>query len=431
MTLSDLILACLIFAASAHFVSIAVLMIRSYLPPDPPPSRRPPVSILRPACGIENNIEETLASTFCIDYPDFEVVFCVAREDDPVVPIITRLMDANPQVPTRLLFGNESISINPKLNNLVKGWREARYDNIVMADSNVLIPPDYLNQLLARWRPDVGLVCSPPIGTRPDGIGAELECAFLNTYQGRWQLAADAFGFGLAQGKTMLWKRGDLDRAGGLAALASEPAEDAAASKIVNRAGHRVRLVRDPYPQPLGHRDIGEIWRRQLRWARLRRATFAPLYALEVFSGGFLPLVAAAILVALGPPTWPWLVGLFAAWYGAELLLAARMKWPVSLRLTLCMLIRDLALPALWVAGWTGNTFVWRGNAMNIKPVHPMPALPRPASAYYNTIALRLRSARVVRSFRALGAFRGSAALRGARPAALPRWTWKTGNKTR
>jgi ceramide glucosyltransferase len=300
-----------------------------------------------------------------------------------------------------------------------------------MADSNVLIPPDYLDQLLARWQPDVGLVCSPPIGVRPEGVAAEIECAFLNTYQGRWQLTVDTFGFGMAQGKTMLWKRGDLDRAGGMPALASEPAEDAAASKIVHRAGHRIRLVRDPYPQPLGRRTVSQIWLRQLRWARLRRATFAPLYALELFSGGFLPLAGAAILVATGPATWPWLVGLFAAWYGAELLLAARMKWPVSVRLTLCMLIRDLALPALWVAGWTGHTFVWRGNAMNIKPARSLPALPRPAHATYNAIALRLRSVRVVRSFRALGAFRAVGGIRGDRQAVLPRWTWKTGNKTR
>ena len=430
MTLFDLILACLIFAVAAHFISIAVLMFRSLLPPDDQPAHQPPVTLLRPACGIENNIEETLASAFAIDYPDFEIVFCVADDDDPVLPIITRLMEAHPRVKSRLLIGNDRISINPKLNNLVKGWRETTNEHVVMADSNVLIPPNYINELLARWSPDAGLVCSPPIGIRPEGLAAEIECSFLNTYQGRWQLGADALGFGLAQGKTMLWLRSELDAAGGLPALASEPAEDAAATKIVNRAGRRVRLVRNPYPQPLGRRRVIDIWRRQLRWARLRRATFAPLYALEIFSGGFLPLVAALILVALNPAALPWLVGLFVAWYGTETLLAARMGWPVSPRMMLSMLIRDLALPALWIAGWTGNTFVWRGNAMNIKPIHAVPALPRPAAAY-NTIALRLRSARVVRSFRALGAFRAATAPRGVRAATLPRWSWKTGNKTR
>ena len=402
MTPYDLILGCLIFAASAHFISIAVLLVRPYVRRPSAPDKRPPVTILRPATGIENNIEKTLASAFAIDYPEFEIVFCVQDPADAVIPLVERLMAEHPNVPSRLLVGDDRISINPKLNNLVKGWRAARYEWIVMADSNVLIPPNYLDDLLSRWTADVGLVCSPPVGTRPEGVGAELECAFLNTYQARWQLTADAFGIGFAQGKTMLWRRDILDRAGGIAALASEPAEDAASTKIVNEAGYRVRLVRNPYPQPLGHRPLAEIWKRQLRWARLRRATFPPLYATELVSGGFLPLTAAAILIALGPPTWPGFVALFVGWYGAELLLATRMGWPVSPRIALLFLVRDLVLPILWIAGWTGNTFVWRGNAMDMQAMLSTRPTRRPLSK-------RWPSARVVRSFRALGAFGGPA----------------------
>jgi ceramide glucosyltransferase len=399
MTPYDLILGCLIFAASAHFISIAVLLLRPYVQSGSAPAKQPPVTILRPATGIENNIETTLASAFVIDYPDFEIVFCVQDAADPVIPLIDRLIAAHPGVPSRLLIGDDRISINPKLNNLVKGWREARHDWIIMADSNVLIPPNYIRDLLARWTPGVGLVCSPPVGASPEGIGADLECAFLNTYQARWQLTADAFGIGFAQGKTMLWRRDILDRAGGIAALASEPAEDAASTKIVKNAGLRVRLVRNPYPQPLGFRSIGDVWKRQLRWARLRRATFAPLYATELVSGGFLPLAAAAALIAIGPPTWPGFVALFAGWYGAEILLAAQMGWPISVRIALSLLARDLLLPALWVAGWTGNTFVWRGNAMDLKTMEK--------TAMRRSFGQPWRGTGVARSFRALGAFRG------------------------
>lgn len=433
MTLYDLILAALLFAAAAHFISISVLLVRNFLPASPPPDERPPITILRPACGIENHIEETLASAFAIDYPEYEILFCIADPADPIIPVIEKLRAAHPNVPSRVLTGDDRISINPKLNNLVKGWREARHEWIVMADSNVLIPPSYLDELMARWTPGVGLVCSPPIGIQPDGFGAELECAFLNTYQGRWQLTADFFGIGFAQGKTMLWYRADLDRAGGIAALASEPAEDAASTKIVHSGGHRVRLVRHPYPQPLGYRSLGDIWKRQLRWARLRRATFPPLYALELISGGFLPLLAAAILVAMGSPTWPGFVMLFAAWYGAELLLAQQMGWPVSIRMALVLPLRDFALPVLWIAGWTGNTFVWRGNAMDIRDSETMPYAPAmPQTLAHTAQLLRLRSARIARSFRALGAFRPAVGPDGVRRGrTLTRWSWKTGNKIR
>ena len=60
--------------------------------------------------------------------------------------------------------------------------------------------------------------------------------------------------------------------AGGVRALAAELAEDAASTKIVRAAGLRVRLVDNPFQQPLGRRTLKEVWRRQTRWARLRRA---------------------------------------------------------------------------------------------------------------------------------------------------------------
>ena len=112
------------------------------------------ISIIRPVCGVENFSEETLLSGFHLDYPRYELLFCVAQASDPVVPLVRRLIELHPHVPARLLVGNECISANPKLNNVVKGWAAASYPWIVMADSNVLMPPDYLHRLLETWRPD-------------------------------------------------------------------------------------------------------------------------------------------------------------------------------------------------------------------------------------------------------------------------------------
>ncbi|MFX9065588.1 glycosyltransferase, partial [Acinetobacter baumannii] len=92
-------------------------------------------------------------------------------------------------------------------------------------------------------------------------------CAFLNTYQARWQYAADTLGFGFAQGKTMMFRRRDLEAAGGLVALGAEPAEDAAATKLVRGMGLNARLVDAPFAQPLGPRTWKQVWDRQARWA--------------------------------------------------------------------------------------------------------------------------------------------------------------------
>ncbi len=193
----------------------------------------PGVTIVRPVCGLENNLDATLRSTFHLIYPCYEVIFCVASEHDPVIPLVRSLIAAYPGVPAQLLIGDDPISINPKLNNVVKGWEAARYGWIIMADSNVLMPADYIEVLFSRVDRDTAVVSSPPLGSDPEGLAAELECAFLNTYQARWQLMADALGIGFAHGKNMLWRRDVLERAGGIRALASEPAEDAAGTKVV------------------------------------------------------------------------------------------------------------------------------------------------------------------------------------------------------
>ena len=87
--------------------------------------------------------------------------------DDPVIPLIESLMAEQPAADARLLVGDERVNNNPKLNNVLKGWHAARHEWIVLADSNVLMPTDYLERLFASWRSDTGLVASPPIGSQP------------------------------------------------------------------------------------------------------------------------------------------------------------------------------------------------------------------------------------------------------------------------
>ncbi|MCX5493458.1 ceramide glucosyltransferase [Kaistia dalseonensis] len=359
-----------IVTSLVHFVSIALVTLRGRFAGKNSPSAAGPlpvVSILRPVCGIENAIERTLRSGFELDYPEYELVFCVASETDPVIPLVRRLMAEYSGVPARILIGDDRISINPKLNNLVKGWQAAEHDWVVMADSNVLMPPDYLTRMLDRWSPSTGLVCSPPLGSEPDGAFAEFECAFLNTFQARWQLAADAVGNGFAQGKTMFWRRENLDRNGGIEALAADPAEDAAATKVIRGSGLDVRLVYLPFPQPLGHRSLRAVWHRQLRWARLRRVTFPIFFCMEFFVGGMFPILSAAFLSANDViPIWS-AAALAVFWYGMEALMAKGLDWHCSWKSPLAWILRDVSLPLLWINAVSGNGFEWRGNQMNVK----------------------------------------------------------------
>jgi ceramide glucosyltransferase len=250
----------------------------------------------------------------------------------------------------------------------VRGWDESRHDWVILADSNVLMPQDYIQRLLASWGPKTGLVCSMPQGSHPQNLWAEFEIAILNTYQARWQYSADGVGTGFAQGKNMLWRRDILEAGGGIRALAAEIAEDAASTKLVRRAGLKIHLVDSPFEQPLGKRSLRDVWLRQVRWARMRRKTFPGHYAPEILAGSALPVILASytahllgwnVLLAAGVT-----LGLL---YASEIVLARANRWYFSWRLPLLFLLRDLMLPAIYVDAWLLDDFTWRGNAMSVR----------------------------------------------------------------
>jgi len=351
-----------LIAILVHLVSVGLSALRCRRAP-PPLSQGPGITLVRTVRDVGAYEEETLRASFNLIHRDYEVLFCAASESDPAVAVVRRQMEEHPHVPARLLIGDERISANPKLNNMLKGWREARHPWIVFADSNLMLPPDYLGQVLAAWSDDTGVVCAPPIGSQPADFWTEVECAFLNTYQARWQYAADSVGLGFAQGKTMLFRRDLLDRAGGIAALASELAEDAAATKIVHESGLRVRLAGPSFFQPLGPRAAGHVLKRQLRWAQLRRLTFPGWFALEPLTGSVAPLLMAAIAAPEFDVEPALAVGALAiTWFGAEALLARIGGWHLSWRSPLAWLLRDLLIPVIWLRAWTVNTYQWGGQ---------------------------------------------------------------------
>ncbi|MGH6834707.1 MAG: ceramide glucosyltransferase [Methylocella sp.] len=363
-----------LFLICLNLISIEIAAIRTRPRPAPlsPPRAAPGVSVIRPLCGLDNFCEETLESSFQLDYPSYETIFCVARANDPVLPLVQRLIAMHPDKPAGVIVGDDKVSANPKLNNCVRGWDAACHDWIILADANVLMPRDYIQRLLASWRHRTGLVCSMPLGSRPRNLWAELECAFLNTFEARWQYCAEAAGLGFAQGKSMLWRRDIMEAGGGIRALGDEVAEDAASTKLVRRQGLTVDLVDSPFEQPLGIRGFRDVWLRQLRWARMRRKTFPLFYAFEIVAGAALPCLAAAYAAwMLDLNVAAATLGVALAWYGPEAVLARQNKWHFSWRMPLLFVLRDVMLPIIYIDAWCMDHFVWHGNEMTVREEEP------------------------------------------------------------
>ncbi|WP_457797840.1 ceramide glucosyltransferase [Methylocystis sp. S23] len=339
----------------------------------PAPADAPWVSVVRPLRGLETFSEETLRATFELDYPHYEIIFCVQAPHDPIIPLVERVIADYPRHDARLLVGDDYVSANPKLNNCVKGWEAARYDYVILADSNALPPRDYVQTLLAAFEADTAMTVSMPIGSRPKGFWALVECAILNTFQARWQYGAEAIGAGFAQGKNMMWRREVLDRAGGIRALGAEIAEDAASTKVIRAQNMTVRLVDMPFEQPLGYRTAHEVYSRHVRWARLRRVTFPGHYAPEFMNGSFAAVVlgAYAALEFGGDASAALLAAaaVMASLHLGEIRLARVCGFVQDWRMPFALIMRDLMLPVMFVDALLFDDFVWHGNAMTVREV--------------------------------------------------------------
>ncbi len=338
----------------------------------------PSVALLRPVCGLENFLEDSLRTSFTLSYRKLELIFCIDDEDDPAIPLVRRLITENPQSNARLLLGRDRIGANPKINNLVKGYRAATSDFVILSDSNAVLPTDFVETLLATFGPDIGVVSTAASMTKPESFSAELECAFINTLQTRWMLLADSCSFGFAQGRTLMFRKATLDGVGGLVALTTEAADELAATRAMRGIGLRSKLAPEPIGQAIGRRKFAAIWRRQLRWARLRRAGLPIVYPMEIFIGAFVPFLCATSLVVAGRMHVGGLLAYMAAWYGLEYAFTRAGRFAFTPRMPLAWFARDMLLPVLWVSGLLGNSFMWRGKPLNVATTTdaPPPAAP-------------------------------------------------------
>ena len=327
----------------------------------------PAVSLIMPVTLLEEPEKRALQSSLGLAYPHYEILFCAPGEGDPAVDHVRGLLADNPHLPATLLIGRDRVSFNPKLDNIEKGWAAARHPWVIVVDSNVMMPPDFIERMFAHWREGTGLVTSPPVGAAPESFAADIECGFLNTYQARWLLAADTLGAGFAHGKAMLLRRALLEPHGGLRALAFEVAEDMAATKFVRRRRLAVQVVDRPFFQPLGRRRLAQVWHRHLRWAQLRRQSVPALFATEIVTTAWLPALAAAHLAAsVGSSAVAGAAAAIAVMHAAEAVLARAAGWPLSLRSPLAWLARDAMIPAIWALAWFRNHYRWRGNAVDM-----------------------------------------------------------------
>ena len=270
-------------SAGIHGLSVALASRRCRqrsLPPMAPPKDAPSVTIVQPLCGVETFSRETLRSIFALDYPSYEIIFCLASGDDPIAPLVRGAIEANPGHAARLLIGDHRISANPsqQCRQGVEGGALRLGDHRRFQRR---MPGDYLSVCWRAGAPDSGIVCAPPIGSRPSPSPPRSSAPFSTPMRRAGSMRANPPAMALPRARRCR-RAGDAGKGRGHRGFGGGDRRRRRGDQAHQRAGterpprRRTLPAAARPPAPAG-RLVAE-----LRWARLRRVTF-PLFSCPDF----------------------------------------------------------------------------------------------------------------------------------------------------
>ena len=322
----------------------------------------PPISILKPLAGAEEGLEENLRSFFEQRYPEFEILLAVRGPEDAAVPIVERLRAQYPAVPSRLIVTGEPLYPNAKVYSLEHMFAAARHRLLVMADSDTRVTPEMLATLAAEFRdPKLALATCPYRAVPGPSLWSTLEALGLNTeFTGGVLVARMLDGMKFALGPTIAAWRETLESIGGFGALKDYLAEDYVLGKKVAQTGARVILSSYVIEHHIGSQGFVASLRHRLRWNRSTRRSRPWGYIGQLFTH---PLPLALFLWAARPEWWPVVpaAAIFRATAGWVTALHA-LDDPLTRRLWWLGPVQDMASFLLWLAGFFGNSILWRGR---------------------------------------------------------------------
>ncbi len=361
------LLALLLAGALVYCVLVIIAAYRYHAVQPPPPGNQPPVSILRPLCGIDESLEDNLRSCFNQLYPEFEIVMAVHTPGDLAAPVAENLIrEYAGRVSARLIVTGESTIPNAKSYSLNRMVREAKYEVLVMSDSDVWAEPDLLSRVAREFQnPRVGLVTCPYLAVPGKSIWSRLEAIGMNTeLLGGVLVARMLEGMRFALGPTLAIRRNVLDAMGGFGYLQEFLAEDFVIGQRTAELGHEVVLSSSIIQHRIGSQGMVKNLKHRLRWARSTRRSRPAGYWGQLFT---YPLPLALLLWGVWPAAWPALL-LTAMVRSAAAAATATyiLKDPLTRKQWWLLPIQDILGFFVWMGGFLGDTIIWRDRKCTV-----------------------------------------------------------------
>ena len=329
---------------------------------------QPPVSIIKPLAGLDDDLEQNLETFFGLDYPDYEIVFSFERDRDPAFDLARRVADRHPERPAVFVVDGREPGANAKVARLSAGARRCRGRYFLLSDGNVRVRPDFLSRAVGFFAdPAVGLVSYLFRARGARTFASRLESLHLNDcLQAGTAAVAHFLKMPCVVGKSILISRTALNAIGGFAPLRDFLAEDFLLGKLVSQAGLRVVLCAEEVETAEVAKTFGRVWARHRRWAILRQRLGGAAYLGEIFSSPAL-WFAGAVLASEGRIrvlAAAVLLGLTRA--ALESHGAAEAGRPLSVSDHLLLPLRDLCVSVVFWAGLFGRRTAWRGRDLRV-----------------------------------------------------------------
>jgi ceramide glucosyltransferase len=354
--------------------------------PQLPQSQLPPVSILKPLKGVDPEIWESFCSHCEQEYPEFQLIFGVNDPADPAVEVVHKLQAKYPNLPIELIVCDRVLGANIKVSNLAQMLPAARHELLLVNDSDIRVPADYLRKVITPLiDASVGLVTCLYHGvaspTARPTLGSRLEALGISTDFVPGVLSARFLERGLhfGLGSTLAFRHRDLEAIGGFEALLDYLADDYELGRRIASTGKKVELSAATVTTFLPAYTLRQFFLHQLRWARTIRDARRWGYAGLIFTFG-LPWALLTLLAARGAE-WAW--ALLAMTFAVRIAVGFVAAMVVLnddqfFRYILLLPLRDLIAPFVWGASFMGNRIHWRGDVFDLKDGRLTIAKPAP-----------------------------------------------------
>jgi ceramide glucosyltransferase len=333
-------------------------------------SFRPPVSNLKPVRGLDPGAYENYASFCRQDYPEYEILFCVGDTEDPVYPVLQQLQRDFPQREIRIIVGSGRDGTNDKVCKLARLTEEAKYEYLVISDSDVRAEADYLQQVIAPLaNPKTGATTCFYVPCEENTVVQKLQdVGMLSDFYPGILVASQLDGIKFALGPTIATTKTRLAGFGGYASIENLPADDLLVGRVIAEQGYKVELLPYTISTVPDYGSLSELYFKRLRWITVMRHMRPWGHFGLIFTLG-LPWAIVAVAVQ---PTLLTAVAYFGGYLVVRVCMTTLVgSWGLRQggvwQKSLLIPAWDAMASLIWLVSFTRRTIRWRGRDYRIR----------------------------------------------------------------